>query len=112
MVNPGDRLGCHQGTDRWPDGGKPWKHLNGSCRLLLEFEREGYPKKRVKNIDHKKPEALHFRRQCPVCFCDGCLPSYEKKQKAAFAASGLQALQSMKAEGRDPTHGGQAAKQR
>jgi CRISPR-associated endonuclease Cas1 len=45
-------------------------------------------------------------------FCDGCLPAYEKKQKAAFAGSGLFALQSMKAEGRDPTHGGEAAKRR
>jgi hypothetical protein len=50
------------------DGGKPWKHLNGSCPRLLELEREGYSKKRVKNVDHKKPAALHLRRRCPVCF--------------------------------------------
>jgi hypothetical protein len=45
-------------------------------------------------------------------YCDTCLPFYEKERKAAFEGSGLQALESMKAEGRDPTHGGQAAKRR
>lgn len=50
------------------DGGKPWKHLNGACPRLLALEDRGFPKKRVRNIDHKKPLELHVRRRCPLCF--------------------------------------------
>lgn len=50
------------------DGGKPWKHLNGSCPRLIECEQRGYPKIRAKNVDDKKPVELHVRRRCPICF--------------------------------------------
>jgi hypothetical protein len=52
------------------DGGKPWKHLKGSCSRLLELEQKGYPKTRVKNVDDKKPLEAHVRRRCPVCFVE------------------------------------------
>jgi hypothetical protein len=46
-------------------------------------------------------------------YCDPCLPHYQREQFAdAFVDSGLHALQRQKAEGRDVTHGGQAAKRR
>jgi hypothetical protein len=81
--------------------------------------REAMRRRRRRVVQPKSPKPPATCRGCggevphpDRDYCDGCLPSYEKEQKDAFAASGLQALQFMKAEGRDPTHGGQAAKRR
>lgn len=52
------------------DGGKPWKHLSGSCPRLMELDRSGFAKKRVKNVDDKKPIELHVRRRCSICFAE------------------------------------------
>lgn len=46
-------------------------------------------------------------------YCDPCLPSYQRDQfEQRFAGSGLAKLEQLKAEGRDPTHGGTAAGRR
>ena len=44
--------------------------------------------------------------------CDGCLPAYQAEQFRQFDGSGLKALERLKKDGRDPTHGGTAAKRR
>jgi hypothetical protein len=53
------------------DGGKPWKHLYPDCPLLLERAAHGYPARRVRNVDDRKPLSEHVRRRCPVCFGSG-----------------------------------------
>jgi CRISPR-associated endonuclease Cas1 len=46
-------------------------------------------------------------------YCDACLPHYQREQFAdAFAGSGLRALRKERADGRDATHGGKAARKR
>jgi hypothetical protein len=54
------------------DGGRPFKHLDARCVLLLEAEAQGHEVRRVRNADHGKPNENHARRRCPVCFSDGC----------------------------------------
>lgn len=45
-------------------------------------------------------------------YCNDCLPAYERDQFDAFSGTGLAAIERAKAEGHDPTHGGEAAKRR
>ena len=51
-----------------PDGGKEWKHLDERCPLLRERAEEGFPIKRVRNVDDRRPLEGHERRRCPACF--------------------------------------------
>jgi CRISPR-associated endonuclease Cas1 len=44
--------------------------------------------------------------------CDTCLAETQAEQFEAFSGTGLAALERLKQEGRDPTHGGEAAKKR
>jgi hypothetical protein len=53
------------------DGGKPWKHLDGDCPLLLRRAAAGFSIRRVPNSDHGKPAESHIRRACLVCFQPG-----------------------------------------
>ena len=50
------------------DGDRRWKHLDGNCPDLLRRQREGFPIKRMRNVDHNKPIDEHTRRRCPHCF--------------------------------------------
>ena len=46
-------------------------------------------------------------------YCNTCLPAYQREQfEQRFSGSGLAKLDQLKAGGRDPTHGGQAAEKR
>jgi CRISPR-associated protein Cas1 len=44
--------------------------------------------------------------------CDACLPGFRAKQRLEFAASGPAAVAALRADGRDPAHGGEAARRR
>jgi hypothetical protein len=44
--------------------------------------------------------------------CDTCLAEAQAEQFEAFSGTGLAAQERLKLEGRDPTHGGQAARKR
>lgn len=61
--------------------------------------------------------------QCKACggevphsdrdYCDTCLPAYQQEQfEQRFAGSGLAKIEELRAEGRDPTHGGEARAKR
>ena len=46
-------------------------------------------------------------------YCDTCLPAYQQEQiEQRFSGSGLAKLEALKADGRDPTHGQEAAVKR
>jgi len=46
-------------------------------------------------------------------YCDTCLPAYQLEQfEQRFSGSGLAKLEALKADGRDPTHGQEAAVKR
>jgi CRISPR-associated endonuclease Cas1 len=46
-------------------------------------------------------------------YCNTCLPAYERRQfEEAFSGSGLAAIEERKDAGKDPTHGGDAARRR
>lgn len=53
------------------DGGRPFKHLDARCDLLLEVASQGYEVARVRNVDRARPPHERERRRCPVCFCEG-----------------------------------------
>jgi hypothetical protein len=45
-------------------------------------------------------------------YCDECLPQLRKEYSASFAAAGPAGLASLRAQGQDPAHGGEAARKR
>lgn len=45
-------------------------------------------------------------------YCDGCLPDQRREQAASFIAEGPETLARFRAVGRDPAHGGKAARKR
>ena len=46
-------------------------------------------------------------------YCDSCLPAYQREQfERSFSGSGLAKLEQLKANGRDPAHGGDARAKR
>jgi CRISPR-associated protein Cas1 len=69
-----------------------------------------------------RPRAPKPPRVCQRCggelprggrrVCDTCLAETQAEQFEAFSGTGLAAIGRLKLEGRDPTHGGQAAKKR
>ena len=74
---------------------------------------------------HKRPAgdtSPAFPQACRICgvliketdrlYCDTCLPERRREVTAFVNASGLQELARLRAEGRDPAHGGLAARER
>ena len=69
-----------------------------------------------------RPQAAKPPRTCQRCggelphrdrrVCDPCLAETQAEQFEAFSGTGLAAQERLKLEGRDPTHGGQAARKR
>ena len=45
-------------------------------------------------------------------YCDGCLPEYRVESAETFMLTGPRKLAQLMGEGRDPTHGGDAARKR
>ena len=45
-------------------------------------------------------------------YCDTCLPKFRTQQQAGFSAAGPAALARLRDDGRDPAHGGEAARRR
>jgi hypothetical protein len=57
------------------DGGKPWKHGDPHCPRLQQRARAGFPIRKVRNPDNRKPVEQHVRRRCDV---PGCFDPREK----------------------------------
>jgi hypothetical protein len=74
------------------------------------------PKQAVQRKDMDLPDAC---KNCGVLldkphrlYCDECLPQLRRQYSASLAAAGPAGLASLRAQGQDPAHGGEAARKR
>jgi CRISPR-associated endonuclease Cas1 len=77
---------------------------------------------RRRSTSTKPPSQLGFARTCRMCggnlpsrsrsYCDECIKQFENEKLPRLLAAGASAIARLAAEGRDPAHGGEAARKR
>jgi hypothetical protein len=91
--------------------------------LTQETRRTAQEWKRAHKDPRKgEPRIRVPRYRCKDCgkalsnkdraYCNACLPGFEERQHEALAQQGQEILARLRAEGKDPAHGGDAARKR